>query len=192
MSFKTIIVVILLSMLLSGCVTPAVDHNYEMGKNDDSVFVIGTNFDYDFIFKNGKIDDGYFVSHNTVAEAYSGKAINGYIVGRASPGKNIGLSFLDWGQKFHSELCGAGKTFAFNIPKGKVIYIGEIQKLRVEILPNSEVNGAIRDLEFSNNFDTAREYIDTNFPNLAGMEEWSPIILSPGPCINEITVPIYF
>lgn len=189
---KTIIILSALAMLLSACVSLGrLDKNATLSSGQKSVFVLGVapeNFRLS-IFP-GSIDDGRFRQSPWRPAAIYGAAKNGYLVGEASAGETLAITLVQvvkdkdsiFGQHFVP--CRNGKTMAFRIPRGRVIYLGDVQY---------EVAGGHLGMKYSQDIDAARKYIREYYPRLRGrLEPWKYRLLpTNAACQMSIYIPTY-
>jgi len=178
-------------LALAGCASPdfgrirpgdPVDRN-------ETVVVLGvaSNQDYLGIFAGTARGDGRF-QQGLAAAKISGNANDGYIVAKAAPGQTLAITLVrrkaEPGNVLDSRFqsCGGQPVLTFEVPSGRVIYVGDVRYtpakgwLTQEVLQNPRAAAA---------------YIDRAYPALRGrVESWPTRMLPISTTCNPDPIPI--
>ncbi|WP_288410509.1 hypothetical protein [uncultured Herbaspirillum sp.] len=181
--------------VLCGCTSLGqLDSTARASRKGESIFVIGVSPpNHRVSVFPGDIDDGVFHQSLFLPAALYGSAKDGFVVGKASAGEVLAITnvrvvsdedALIRGQNFAP--CYGAKTFVFQVPKGKVIYIGSA----AYFFRNEKL-----EVHYRNDFEMAKNYIDANYPELKGLLEYQePQLLpiakncNPGPMFMPIYI----
>ncbi len=155
-------------------------------KPDESIFVFGASpeqYFYNVIPVELK-PKGYRTVR--IAALY-GRPEGGYLVGKGVAGEHLALSTVKATKDKESIAgprytpCGGKRGLVFRAEPGKVLYITHA---------TYSFEGNLLVPRFHDDFESARRYIDENFPNLRGKLERGPYELIPALAECVITVPI--
>jgi hypothetical protein len=161
---------------------------------DESIVVIGVRQPYYEV--NFKTID-YNGPKNTPSNRWLiGAPSDGYLVGRVAAG--ITMEGTSVRRTLNSEKglfgkvyypCGGGDKAVFDIPRGKVLYIGDFDFSRSEsqeVLPNSVLKLFF---EYDNNIAAARAYLKKSYPGLAERLESADVQITKArnPCPQTTT-----
>jgi len=187
---KSKVLLLAASLLLGGCTSLGVlDKNVAMKSDKDSIFVIGVAPDnYRISVFPGNINkDGKFVQNPFSAAAIFSAADHGYVVGKAKAGDILAITNIRV-VKSNKDLlgpdfapCNGLNALTFTAAPGKVTYIGDV---------SYRYNGSGLNTKYSENYEAAKSYIDSAYPNLRGRLEAGSYKLMPTtiPCKRTITV----
>lgn len=179
--------------LLNGCTSMGLLDGTTLAPTDnESIFIMGVAPDnYRVSLFPGSIKNGVFHQNIIRPAAVYAAAKDGYVVGKSSAGDVLAVTnvrvvkdsnsvFL--GANFHP--CGENKTMVFEVPRGKVIYLGDVEYTFA---------GQKIEVHYGQNMEAAQAYLDKNFPALRGKLEYLPVDLLPSrtPCIGTIYFPVY-
>ncbi|PFH08897.1 hypothetical protein BCF11_1272 [Collimonas sp. PA-H2] len=180
-----------LLVLLNGCTSMGqLDSTTLAPTDNESIFIMGVAPDnYRVSIFPGSIKDGVFHQNIFLPAAVYAAAKDGYVVGKASAGDVVAVtnvrvvkdsSSVFLGTNFHP--CDDTKTMVFEVPKGKVIYLGDVEYT---------FGGKSVKVHYGQDMEAARVHLDKNFPALQGKLEYLPFDLLPTrtPCA---AAPIYF
>ena len=178
--------------LLTACTSfGQLDANAPAPSDSESVFVLGVSPDnYRVSIFPGSVSDGSFSSSLIRTAVVYGAAKQGFVVGKASAGDVLAITNVRVVSDSSSILganfkpCGGAKTMVFEVPKGKVVYLGSVEY---------KFEGKQLLVQYRNDIEGARRHIDQNFPALKGKLETVDFKLLPksGSCDSTIYVPIY-
>lgn len=153
--------------LVSGCAlrpVGVIDKQSSAPSNTEAVVVHGMKqAEFRYVFVKGKIENGMF-ENNMRGGVLIDKPVSGYLVGKIEAGDVIALTGAgrtekqDNGPNHFGVRCGK-PIRVFTVPGGKVSYLGD-----VEILSLTQ-DGEFR-IQYSDKFQNAKSYIDSNFPAL--------------------------
>jgi hypothetical protein len=155
-------------ILISGCSSMGqLGPDAKLTSKNKSIFVVGISpSNIAVIVRPGKIENSEFIHNGGPPATLVGNPSGGYIVGQASADSSHALVYFDIQEKgdmVTGELviCKGNKSIAFTAPsKGSVIYLGDLE---------FKIIGKTFSYNYVKNFEKAKEYIDTNFPNLKGL-----------------------
>jgi hypothetical protein len=181
------------TLLMSGCGGKQLTPEYALKSTGEGVFVMGVNsHDYKLLMWEGRIRKGYFVLDDIVKNAvYFDRAKNGYAVSEVGANQYVGfksLVLVDDDDKIvvNHKFCNGKKTPVFYVPKGSVVYAGDIN------IKNSD--GKITSY-ITYNLAKAKAYINRHYPNLKGKLQQVIVqkIPSAKPCheVRHVYTPIY-
>lgn len=154
------------SALAAGCATHPVgviDERSSVPSNGEAVVIHGLKQPaFRYVFVKGKIENGMFHQTKNVGVLID-KPTNGYLVGKIGAGDSIALIQVVRTERQNNEPIsfglGCGKPVrVFTVPGGKVSYLGEAA---ISIAQNQELR-----VVYSESFQDAKSYIDSNFPAL--------------------------
>jgi len=156
-----------MSIALSACGSFRIlDKSAELQTDEESIFIIGVepeNFRI-FVFP-GEIIDKKFVKSIYRPSAVYGGANNGFVVGKARKGDTLAITRIRV-VEYKEDLLGAdflackkARTMVFNVPGGKVIYLGHVKYTYTDYKLHTE---------YSNDLESAKKYINDNYPKLYG------------------------
>jgi hypothetical protein len=178
--------------VLSSCATVGqVDQNITLKSNEESIFVMGVSpANAKILMFPGEIKNGEFAQDKWRNASFWGAPVDGYIVGRATSKELLaitGVTLLKentafYGQQFRP--CNGVKTMAFNVPGGKVAYLGHV---------DYEVEGNTLKVHYSKDLAVAKKHIEAKYPELRGKLEQAEYELRPASisCIDKTVIPIY-
>ena len=189
---KRILSFVAIAAALSGCSLGQIKGDIAPPAANESIFIVGVNPEnFRISVFSGSVKDGRFVQGLMPAVVYGG-AVDGYVVGKAAAGAVLAITMVRVvpdsnaffsGQNFVA--CGDAKTMVFEVPKGKVIYLGSL-------------NYAFSDdkLKIASNIDldAANHYIKASLPSLVGRLEYlEPQLMPTGKSCSPGTIylPIY-
>lgn len=182
-------------LLISGCASldfGRVGKDVLLPSSEHSIIVLGVApSDYTVSIFPGQMKDEIFNQSLWKSAAISGAPIDGFVVAQVTSGQTLALLKTYRVDKDGSgipftlfEICGKEKTMVFEVPKGKIIYIGDIQYKQLEKQVQTR---------YGQNFESAKRYIDSHYPNLRDRLELGKVDLIPTnvPCTTTLTIPIY-
>lgn len=188
---KTIFVMVFF-ILCNGCTSVGrLSKETSINLDKESVFLIGLapeNFRISVF--SGNVKDGRFDQTQFKVAAVFAAAEDGFIIGKASVGEKLAITNIRIVNAKSSlfgvdyEPCKDAKTMTFDIPRGKVLYLGNVE---YEFVGNELMAKYSQDLE------SAKKYIDENYPKLRGqLVPWKYELLpTTATCIFTINVPTY-
>jgi hypothetical protein len=179
--------------LLSGCdPLRELERTTPAPTSTESIFIMGVAPEnYRVAIFPGSIKNGVFSQNVFGGAAFYGAAKDGYIVGKSSGGDVLGVTTVRIVKDADSVIgtsfkpCNGAKTMVFETPKGKVIYLGDAEYT---------FSGNKIEVRYSQNIDSARAYLDKNFPALRDKLEYLPFELLPArvSCdVGPIYLPLY-
>jgi len=158
--------IVVSSALAVGCATRPVgviDERSSAPSKTEAVVVHGMKQSaFHYVFVKGKIENGMFHQTKSVGVLID-KPNNGYLVGKIEAGDEIALILVLRTERQNNEPISFGlgcgmPVRVFTVPGGKVSYLGEAA---ISIAKNRELW-----VMYSENFQNAKSYIDSNFPVL--------------------------
>jgi hypothetical protein len=162
-----------LTMLLGACTSMGVlDENATLDSNRHSIIVLGVAPEnYRVSVFPGSVRDGVFRQNPWLPATVYGAGDDGYLVGEASAGDTLAITMVrvvkDRNAIFQGTNftpCYGVKTMTFSIPGGKVLYLGNVHYQFV---------GDRLQVEYSQDIDAARRYMERKYPNLRGrLQPW--------------------
>jgi hypothetical protein len=184
--------VLLLSVLVAACTSLGrLDRDASLHSDRESIFILGVAPDNARISAfPGSVKNGTFHQNQFRPAAVYGAAENGYVVGKASAGDTLAITNVRVVKDKSSLLgadfvpCRGAKTMAFDIPGGKVLYLGNLEY---------DFAGQQLTVRYSQDLDAARRYVDEHYPRLRGrLEPWNYELLpTNAQCTQTIYVPVY-
>ncbi|AEK63507.1 hypothetical protein [Collimonas fungivorans] len=180
-----------LLVLLNGCTSVGLlDGTTPAPTDNESIFIMGVTPDnYRVSLFPGSIKDGVFHQNIFRSAAVYAAAKDGYVIGKSSAGDVLAITNVRVVKDSSSVLqganfkpCGNVKTMVFAVPKGKVIYLGDVAYQFV---------GQKVEVRYGQNIEAAQAYLDKNFPALRGKLEPLPVDLLPSQTSCTAT-PMYF
>lgn len=179
------------AMLLGACTSlGVVDKTAALDATQHSIFVLGVAPDnYKISVFPGSVRNGVFRQNPWLPATVYGSGEDGYLVGEASAGDTLAITMIrvlkDKNSIFGTTFfvpCNGKKTMTFSIPGGKVLYLGNV---------SYEFAGTFLKVKYSQDIDSARKYMDKNYPNLRGrLESWKYQLL-PTTASCAVGIPIY-
>ena len=178
-----------LSLLMSACTSLGrLSTDATLESNQESIFILGVapeNYRI-FVFP-GSIEDGRFRQNPFRPAAVYGAAENGFVVGKASAGDTVAITNVRVVKDKDSILgadfqpCRDAKTMTFSIPGGKELYLGHVEY---------EFVGEKLMIKYGQDVNSAKKYLDENYPKLRGrLESWEYQLLpTTKSCISSIPV----
>ncbi|MES9901601.1 MAG: hypothetical protein ABW168_02830 [Sedimenticola sp.] len=154
-------------MILAGCARKPigiVSTQTQVPLPTESILVQGVKpTTYEVVFIKGRIVNGKFKKAKHVG-IIVGSPNGRYLVGKAQAGDVVALiMFLrpksNNGQNISFRFCGKN-VLVFTVPEGKVVYLGDIS---IKETGRNSFN-----INYSSDFNAAKEYIDANYPALRG------------------------
>ena len=174
---------LILSIVLSGCASIGrVETATNPPNETESIFVLGVSPPVARVsLSPGIIEAGKFDQDDWGMAVFMGLPENGYIIGKGAAGTSLAIMHVrmlsDTGAFFGSDFkpCGnSTKTLVFNVPDGKVIYLGNLAFTEV---------GRKLAVTYSNDFQSAKQYVDTQYPGLKDrLEPYYYLLLSTASC----------
>lgn len=172
-----------------------VDQSATLNSNRHSIIVLGVAPEnYRVSVFPGSVKDGVFRQNPWLPATVYGAGDDGYLVGEASAGDTLAITFVRvvkdkdaifQGTNFTP--CYGALTMTFSIPGGKVLYLGNVHYQFV---------GDRLQVQYSQDIDAAREYMDRKYPNLRGrLEQWKyqllPTTAVCGGARGTLYIPVY-
>lgn len=187
---KKVIFLLSMTLLLSACTSMGrLAKDARLDSDKESVFVIGVAPEnYRISVFPGSIKDGRFHQNQIRSAAVFGAPENGFVVGKASVGDTLAVTNIRV-VKDKSDVLGAdftacndAKTMVFNIPGGKVLYLGNVEYK----FGNKQLT-----VKYRQDLDSAKKFINENYPNLRGrLQSWDyQLLQTNASCTNTIYVP---
>ena len=159
----------LLSLLVGCASLGQLDGNVRAPSENESIFVMGLAPDnYRVSMFPGAVEDQQFHQNPLRTAALYASAKDGYVVGKAVAGDVLGLANIKTVRDSEALLganykaCGDARTMVFTVPKGKVIYLGDLGFFYR--------NGGLS-IRYYQDLAAAQAYVDKNFPALKGKLE---------------------
>lgn len=156
------------ALLCAGCSAPMPDASAAVQAPDDAYFVLGVQpHNMMLQIDQAEIRDGQLVRFFDVLPLHEyGQAEGDFIVVKVKGGSTLALhsaSMMAGHTIFGLYFRPTINTWAFQVPAGKVVYIGSV----------AFVSDAARGLKpvFSDDLDGARDYVAMHYPALAGKVE---------------------
>jgi hypothetical protein len=177
--------------LLSACASRGeIDPATAAPSDSESVVVLGVRPGSIRVgFFPGSVEDNQFQAGLFRNAAFIGASSGGFFVAKAKAGDTLGLTRLvveGNGSLLYPiyEPCGGQKVMTFQVPKGKVVYLGSIDL--------SASRGQIG-YAYAAELELARQYMDEKYPVLKGRVEmlephWFPAGKGCGPTTLAIPV----
>lgn len=190
----------LIPLLVSCASLGQLDGNAKAPTENESIFVMGISPDnYRVSLFPGSVEDGQFHQNPVRSAALYASARDGYVVGKATAGDVLGLANVkivsDSGALLgpNYRACGDAKTMVFTVPKGKVIYLGDMGFFYKSANLPRESSLSIR---YYQDLAAAQTYVDKNFPALKGRlesfeVEWKTHLRTCAAAGGAIYIPIY-
>jgi hypothetical protein len=186
------IILVLLWLTLTACATKGLlEENVALPPIEESIYIIGVEpEEYEIMVFPGSIDDGKFKQNIFKGANVSSAAHDGFVVGKAKSGEVLSIGIIRILKNkqfvFNSTYspCDGKLAMTFRVPGGKVIYLGHVRY--------SYAGANIR-VQYYQDIEAARKYVDRTYPGLRGaVESWSYELLPATiPCTTNITIPIY-
>lgn len=166
---------LLLALLLTACATanlePVLLDATPPGPEESIIVVGASNEQYKYNFLPVSVKDGMaYGVYFSPGIQLAGWPREGYIVGRVNGGQTLAMHAIVGpngkdGKIRTMVFCTGSRKMVFEVPKGKVIYIGDIH---VRTQPSGF--GAA----YGSDYAAARRHIDGNYFHLAGrLEPWT-------------------
>jgi len=184
---------LMVSFICTGCTSMGrADTKIEAPDKNQSIFVIGlTPENHRIGVFGGSEKDGKFKQNWLPAVLYGG-AQGGYIVGKAHAGATLAITAVQVTENEKSfvgtdfQACNGAKTVVFQVPPGKVIYLGSV---------DYRVNGKSLEVRYWNDLDGAHRYLSGAYPAIADRVEQGSYRLLPTDLTCEqnttVYVPVY-
>lgn len=190
-----IALLIVITTLLSGCATlSTLDTSATIDPSgDESVVVMGVRPEYMIALQGGPLTNSEFHPRTVItAHFLIAPPKDNYLVAKIKtppPGEAIGIVGVTasnslWFNPPQYKPCNSFSP-VFTVPRGKVIYIGDVYYTK---------NGSKMNLQTSQDFVSAREFFDKNYPNMKGMLSEAPfdmVRVVGVSCFNTQFIPIY-
>lgn len=170
---RRVILISAVTLLLGACTSLGVlDKNATLDSNQHSIFVLGVAPEnYRVSVFPGSVKDGVFRQNPWLPATVYGAGDDGYLVGEASAGDTLAITIVRvvkdkdaFFQGTNFVPCHGAKTMTFSIPGGKVLYLGNVHYQFV---------GNLLRVDYNQDIDSAREYMDKNYPKVRGrLEPW--------------------
>lgn len=183
---------VVVTLILSACTSVGrLEKGASLNTADESIIVLGVApSNYRISLFPGERKDGVF--HQNIfrpAVVYSA-AEDGFIITKAKAGDTLAITNIRlvenkesiYGPDFGP--CDGKKTMVFDVPAGKVLYLGSIEY---------EHAGKNLLIKYGHDVDAARTYFDKHYPLMLGrIEPWLfDLLPTTLKCTSTITVPIY-
>jgi hypothetical protein len=155
--------ILVFSVSLFGCASPEpITNDYDGPGPEEAVVVLGVRPDGTRLnFSNSRVQ-GQGVWQGSIYQIeYEGLSKDGYIVGRTKGGQTLALTHVAAAGSRIGALfspCGGQRTLVFEVPKGEVVYVTDIELERLEFNKLG--------VRYSEDLTKAREYVRANFPRL--------------------------
>jgi hypothetical protein len=155
---------VFIALLISACTSLGrYENNATLNSDDESYFLFGMKRDLVLGFYRGDVENGRFSQNIFFPATLYAAPVDGYIMGKAPEGTTQALLSIRLGGSMFAPLykpSGDAKAIVFNIPGGKVLYLGDITFV---------FNG----LDYvkpviSRDIDAAKKYINKYHPQLEG------------------------
>jgi len=181
--FRNLFLLLFFLTPLSGCVTQL--KKTESVATDETVFVIGVQPSLSLTLVQGKIQNGKFDPING-AGGYANDPEEGYMITKVKPGEVLGLTQVHILRgTLHPRYiaCEDKKSMVFNVPKGKIIYLANIQYTE---------NRSGVSLEYLDKYNEATEYVNREYPALRKrLVKWKYELLPvDDSCTETIYIPM--
>lgn len=189
---RTTILIILLMLATSACTSIGrLEKDASLNSQNESVIVLGVSpANYRVSIFPGTREAGVFYQNILRPAVVYGAAEDGFIVTKAAADETLAITNIRlvankesvYGPDFAP--CDGKMTMVFDVPAGKVLYLGSIEY---------EFAGKSLLIKYGQDIDTARKYVDANYPKLSGRLEPWPFEILPTTlkCNTTITVPVY-
>lgn len=159
---------------LAGCnTTGAIRQNASGPAADESIIVVGiAPAEFNLGFFPGETRNGVFSVDKWAMATVMGHPENGYLVGRAAAGKTLAITAvvhrLDSIRQYGFDACGSMKTHTWQVPAGKVLYLGDFDVIR---------RGQSVSVKSGFDLDKMKAYLRTHHPALEPRVEIAPSTL---------------
>ena len=196
------LVLIVFSLIASGCAVKQLEKDYSLSQNSsETVFVMGVKSNnkdisadrYKFLMWPSDIkSDAYVIEDMWKNAVHYDFPKNGYIVSSATGDDHVAFKSIELYSKdkesmiAQKRICRGQKGPIYYLPKGKVVYLGDINL--------NFVNGKI-EYKITNDIKSAKSFIDKEYPNLKGRLQQASmkVLYSSLPCVEPQVgyIPIY-
>lgn len=156
--------ILIAATAVSGCTSMGQVDGTTTVANDETIFMLGVAPEnYRVSIFPGSIKGQYFVQSLLRPAAVYGSAKDGFLVGKARAGDVLGIKMVSVHASAGSLIgaqfapCGDAKTMVFQIPAGKVMYLGHVEY---------EFAGKTLNIKYSNNMEAAQRYAAEHFPEV--------------------------
>jgi hypothetical protein len=158
---------------------------------NQTIFIIGVKPDnYRVSVFSGSVNEGVFRQNQLLPATFYGASEGGYVVGKTGSTGALAITNVRVVSSEKSILgmdfapCGDAKTVVFSLPKGRVVYLGNLAY-------DFSGNG-LRIFE-STDLEAARQHLRTGYPQLADSLEQGryEVLPTSASCSQSITIPIY-
>ena len=166
-------VVLAWMLVLCGCAArqASLDRDTAPPSGEESIVVIGITPGYGINLMPGRLDGVWFRQSGWRNSPIAGVPTDGYVVGKAPAGDLLAITTVYRVDREGRIIvgssvgaCGPGGTVVFEVPKGKVLYIGDF---KYQLVPKGVA------VQYAGDFDAAKKYVDERYPKLAGrLERW--------------------
>lgn len=154
---------VFIALLISACASLGrYEKNASLNSDDESYFLIGVKRNCVYGFFRGDVENGRFSQNIFFPATLYAAPVNGYVMGKAPEGTTQALLSIRLSDSIFAPLfkpSGDAKTIVFNVPGGKVLYLGDITYVAG--------SGHLR-LVASSDIDAAKRYINKYHPQLKG------------------------
>lgn len=186
--------VIFFSTLLFGCESVnRVNENTAEPGPDEAFIILGIEPPrFQIAIFPGTIKDGVFSQNKLSVVAALGMPKDGYLVSKVKAGTNLGITIVKYVEDStirnlltgNFQPCDGAKAMVFNVPKGKVLYLGSVnygfQDNRITI-------------KYDHDLGKAQRYVSSTFPGIKQQVESSEPNYLPTdiPCEKTFYIPVY-
>jgi hypothetical protein len=169
---RKILCILCVLIFLGACASVGkLDKSVALNVGSESIFVIGVAPEnYIISIFPGTVKNGEFNQNVTRSPSFLGHPDGKYIVAKASAGEILALTRFAVAKDKDSNVgprirfCEGMETMSFEVPAGKVIYLGDI---------NFEESGDRIKMNYTSDIASAKQYVDREFPNLKNrLESW--------------------
>lgn len=163
-------------VFLAGCNSMgAIRQNASMPSADESVLIVGiAPADFNLGFFRGETHNGVFNVDKGAMASVMGHPEDGYLVGRVPAAKALAITVvvhrLDTVRQYAFDACGSMKTHTWQIPAGKVLYVGDFEVIR---------HGQTVSVKSGVDLEKVKAYLRTHHPALESRVEVLPSTLMP-------------
>lgn len=184
---RSILFIIFITVVVSGCATGTITSGFKPKGGGQSVFVFKVDPAKKIVFFfEGKEENGVFKQNRLARATFKGRAQDGYVVFKATPGETLGLTqyaHKSFGFKNSAWPCEDYETISFTVPSNEVLYMTDIALGE---------KGEAFNLGLTQNFDQAKIHLQRYFPKLAPSLKQGTFKMIQGErsCDEEAAVPI--
>lgn len=192
---RAILLIALVSMV-AACASGQVGRDATLTTNDKSIVVMGVSVTGArpdeakvYLWPGSAENDAFQRSYTGNAQIVTAP-VNNYIVGLVDAGDTLALGdvIVNHDQEHAAGISSSGSshfearqgttTIAFDVPGGKVLYVGDLN-LNVTLPGFHDFGDGSMTISYTSNYEAAKEYIDTHYTGLKGRLEEQGVKVLP-------------